>query len=495
MLCVLPNAHVAARLVQEGDEAANTDLDRALQKYEEAIALDDSNADTFAKLARLQERKEDWVHVVVTLGRASQLAPRVASYRHDLGNALIELGKAGDVEAYAQAREPLAKCRELNPRLARCSYLLGFAEEWTDEPLLAAEHYREAIAQAPADPSYPLALASLYRTFRRELEAEGVLAEAAERVQSAANYRDGALELFETWAKLALRRGDVATARAALDRVADLAPQAEPPLVFELGALYATPAPKLALDAQRARRALMIFSKRGCRGAGAATFHAQCERSQAMIQAIPDVPSPPAPQPGASGPTPLPKLPPPELTPPSIKSGDAYTVAGVSYLLRAPQHQKEVLDHRLAVTGYIVKTNLSEAPRCVVHRGGVADALDCRADVPTFWLGDSPQAPLKDCIAVMGWASNYASIYDAIRLFDGPHPGDFVDPFWGQPLPNPLPAAGAKVIVGGEYSRIFSKASSGAPTDDVMGILSYGNMQELEPSLELSTLPGVKRKR
>jgi hypothetical protein len=68
-------------------------------------------------------------------------------------------------------------------------------------------------------------------------------------------------------------------------------------------------------------------------------------------------------------------------------------------------------------------------------------------------------------------------------------------PFWGVQLPNPLPAAGAKVVVKGRYGRDFTASTSGIVTDEAMGILDYQSMHELEPSLELATLPGVKRKR
>jgi hypothetical protein len=183
------------------------------------------------------------------------------------------------------------------------------------------------------------------------------------------------------------------------------------------------------------------------------------------------------------------------LTVPRLKSGEAFTVAGASYLLRSPKHQAEVLDTTLAITGYITKTNLGDAPRCAVHSAGKAEPESCRAEVPRFWLGDTPNAPLKDCIQVLGFASNYAQIFDAIRVFDSAQPASYFDNFWGLLLPNPLPAAGAKVTVAGRYGRDFTKATSGIVTDEAMGIMTYEKMNELAPSLELATLPGVKRKR
>lgn len=179
-----------------------------------------------------------------------------------------------------------------------------------------------------------------------------------------------------------------------------------------------------------------------------------------------------------------------------IKSGDAYTVWGVSYYLRSPVHRKEVQGKKLSITGYIVKTNLGDAPVCAVHKGGKADPESCHPPVPTFWIADSKDATEADTIKVMGWASNFAQIYDAIAEFDkGKKDAEHVDTFWQVKIPNPLPAVGAKVTVSGGYSTTFTKSSTGAEADPFMGVLTYEEMKVAEPATELSTLPGVKRKK
>ncbi|HXK17878.1 MAG TPA: hypothetical protein VNG33_08750 [Polyangiaceae bacterium] len=192
----------------------------------------------------------------------------------------------------------------------------------------------------------------------------------------------------------------------------------------------------------------------------------------------------------------LPALPTPALKLEAIRAGDAYTVWGVSYYLRNPQHRKEVAGRNIAVTGFVTKTNLLDAPPCALHRRGQADPENCRAAIPTFWLGDRPDAAEADCIRVIGWASNYAQIYDAIKQFDRPR-GDatFTDDNWAVELPNPLPVAGAKVTVRGNYGENFTKASSGAVVDLSMGLLTYIELEYLQASPELATLPGVKRRR
>jgi hypothetical protein len=183
------------------------------------------------------------------------------------------------------------------------------------------------------------------------------------------------------------------------------------------------------------------------------------------------------------------------LPKPPIKNGDVWTVWGASYSLRSRVHRKDVSNKRLSIQGYIIKNNMTDAPECAVHKGGKADPPDCKAPVPTFWIADSKDAKEADAIMVMGWASNFAQIYDAIEEFDkGKENAEHLDTFWGVKTPNPLPAVGAKVTVTGNYGTTFSKASSGAAADPFMGVIDFQEMTIQEPAPELATLPGIKRK-
>lgn len=178
-----------------------------------------------------------------------------------------------------------------------------------------------------------------------------------------------------------------------------------------------------------------------------------------------------------------------------IKNGDVWTVWGASYSLRSRVHRKEVAGKRLSISGYITKSNMTEAPACAVHKAGKADPEDCKAPVPAFWIGDSKDAPESESIKVMGWASNFAQIFDAIDEFDkGKDNAEYNDSNWGVKVPNPLPAVGAKVTVTGQYGVSFSKASSGAEADPFMGVLDFQEMTVQEQAPELATLPGKKRK-
>jgi hypothetical protein len=185
----------------------------------------------------------------------------------------------------------------------------------------------------------------------------------------------------------------------------------------------------------------------------------------------------------------------PTLQKKPIKQGDMYTVWGASYYLRTMVHRKDIVGKDITVTGYITKTNLMDAPECAVHKTGKADPEGCVAPVPTFWVGDTKDAPENESIAVMGWASNFANLYDAIEEFDKPkQDGGYDDQLWGVKVPDPLPAVGAKVNVKGKYSTTFMKASSGAAADPHQGILDFQDITYLEQAPELATLPGVKRK-
>jgi hypothetical protein len=178
-----------------------------------------------------------------------------------------------------------------------------------------------------------------------------------------------------------------------------------------------------------------------------------------------------------------------------LKNGDVWTVWGASYSLRSRVHRKEVASKRLSISGYITKNNMKDAPACAVHKAGKADPEDCKAPVPAFWIGDTKDAPESESIKVMGWASNFAQIFEAIDEFDkGKDNAEYNDSNWGVKVPNPLPAVGSKVTVTGQYGVSFSKASSGAEADPFMGVMDFQEMTVQEAAPELATLPGKKRK-
>lgn len=181
-----------------------------------------------------------------------------------------------------------------------------------------------------------------------------------------------------------------------------------------------------------------------------------------------------------------------------VKDGDAYTVWGASYHLRSRVHRNDVAGRDLAVTGYITKTNIEEAPKCAIHPTGKEDPEGCEAPIPTFWLADTKDAEPEDSIKVLGWASNFAQLYDAVldyrkrRVRKQKDAEPLQDNFWGVKIPYPLPGPGAKVTVTGNYSTAFTRATSGTEADPIMGILTYDDIEYLEEPPEIATLPGMR---
>lgn len=186
----------------------------------------------------------------------------------------------------------------------------------------------------------------------------------------------------------------------------------------------------------------------------------------------------------------------PTLPTKALKVGDGYTVYGATHHLRSRVHNADVAGKDLTITGYIVKTNLPEAPACAVHKTGKGDKDDCKAAVPAFWIADD-KGDDKNSIKVMGWASNFAQIFDAVQKYSGgakggKEPEAVKDEFWAVDIPNPIPNVGAKVSVSGNFGVSFTKATSSVETDPAHGILTYAKMTYVEPPPEPGTLPGMK---
>jgi hypothetical protein len=179
------------------------------------------------------------------------------------------------------------------------------------------------------------------------------------------------------------------------------------------------------------------------------------------------------------------------------KNGDAYTVWGAIHDLHSRVNSPKLLaQETITLVGYIVKTNLDQAPPCAVHKTGKADGKECEKNppaVPQFWIADEKTSPLSEAIPVLGWASNYAKIFDAIEKYkkkDNKDPAK--DDAWGAIIPNPLPAKDAKVKVVGKYATTFTLASTGVEANPLTGILTFKTMEYLEPPPVPGTLPGMK---
>lgn len=218
-----------------------------------------------------------------------------------------------------------------------------------------------------------------------------------------------------------------------------------------------------------------------------------------------DEPYKPAPEWSGGKPT-LP--PPPTLSSAPIKIGEVYTVYGASHHLRSRIHDKDVTKANITIQGYIVEENISDAPGCALHKTGKADPENCPApgqppiEIPSFWIADEKGAA-KDSprIRVLGWAKNYATVYEAFEKYKklkeikNPEKDLVKDEIWSVEVPYPLPAVGAKVRVTGKYGFVFSKASTGLVSDPVNGVMTYEKMEVVEPAPEkvaFKNKPGSK---
>lgn len=183
----------------------------------------------------------------------------------------------------------------------------------------------------------------------------------------------------------------------------------------------------------------------------------------------------------------------PTLPAKPAKVGDAYTVWGASHHLRSVVHSESVKGKEITIIGWIVKTNFPDAPECAVHPTGKADPDGCKPPVPAFWIADE-KGDTKNSMKVLGFASNFAQLYDAIKKDDKAKEGDdpVMDEFLGTPLPMPTPNVGAKVKVTGTYGFAYTKATSGIETDPRMGIMTYSKLEYIEKPPEPATLPGMK---
>lgn len=180
------------------------------------------------------------------------------------------------------------------------------------------------------------------------------------------------------------------------------------------------------------------------------------------------------------------------------KDGDAFTIWGLLHDFRSRIHSAEVMGKPATVVGYIVKINYDDAPDCAVHKPGKEDPPDCKSPIPTFWIADDKNEK-TEMIQVMGWASNYASIWGMIEEIDKAGKGKEKeakrqDPMYGVDVPNPLPTVGAKVKVTGVFSTNFNKGTGGTASNPRYGIITYDKMEYLEPPTEKVYLKGMKKK-
>jgi len=182
---------------------------------------------------------------------------------------------------------------------------------------------------------------------------------------------------------------------------------------------------------------------------------------------------------------------PPTLPSTPIKNGNDYTVYGAVHQLRSLMHAKDVTaPPAISIVGYIVDSNIPRAPDCAVHKTGKADPEGCTTEVPSFWVADDKGDMKGLKVRVVGWARNYAVIYDAMKAYAKLKPGDtptdkqlVTDDMLNVTEPFPLPAVGAKVRITGAYN-VAKTVVSDMVSEPVGGVMALQKLETLEPAPE-----------
>lgn len=182
---------------------------------------------------------------------------------------------------------------------------------------------------------------------------------------------------------------------------------------------------------------------------------------------------------------------PPTLPTTPIKQGDAYTVYGAVHQLRSLMHAKDVTGPpAISIVGYIVDSNIPRAPDCAVHKTGKADPEGCSTEVPSFWIADDKGNTKGLKVRVVGWARNYAVIYDAMQAYKKLKPGVpptdkqlISDDMLAVTVPFPLPSIGAKVKITGAYN-VAKTVVSDMVSEPIGGVMALKTVETLEPAPE-----------
>jgi len=181
-----------------------------------------------------------------------------------------------------------------------------------------------------------------------------------------------------------------------------------------------------------------------------------------------------------------------------MRVGDAYTVFGAVHALHSRFGAAD-LQRDVTIEGYIVDTNLDRAPKCALHKTGIADPFGCRSEIPTFTIADESDDRSDMKIRVMGWASDFSNVFEAyvkyksLAVVVAPS-APYIDTIWKVAVPYPLPAVGAKVRVTGRYASSFTLDSSGIEVDPDpgRGILTLTTCVTMELAPKPASFPQLR---
>jgi hypothetical protein len=200
------------------------------------------------------------------------------------------------------------------------------------------------------------------------------------------------------------------------------------------------------------------------------------------------------PQPAFSGRKASLPTPPTLVSTPKKASDGSYTVFGAIHDLKNRIHSSEITSKdAITISGYIVQTNYDTAAKCLQHPTGKKDPDNCPppgtvTEIPSFWIADQKGDTKGQKIRVLGWAKNWATVFDAMKKYKDmkevkdPAKDLVKDDVWSVDVPFPLPAVDAQVKVTGKYGYTFTKASTGIVSDPANGVMTYAKLDYVTPS-------------
>ena len=108
----------------------------------------------------------------------------------------------------------------------------------------------------------------------------------------------------------------------------------------------------------------------------------------------------------------------PSLLDHAKKVGDAYTIFGAIHDLKSRIHSREITAKDVTITGYIVESNYATAPKCATTRPARRTPTTASTSpFPSFWIADKKGDTKGQKIRVLGWAKNWATIFDAMEKY------------------------------------------------------------------------------
>ena len=169
----LSPTNLRARLDTGNLELAGGLPDKAAEQAKAVLAQDPRNADAFALISQVAQKKGDHAEALSNIQKALEIEPRNATFHTNL--ALIQ---SADPQNAPVVEQELRKAVELDPTSARAHMILAIDLEKKGNKQEAEQQYIQAAAKQPKELPYATALASFYIRSGDKNKAEQTLQQA-----------------------------------------------------------------------------------------------------------------------------------------------------------------------------------------------------------------------------------------------------------------------------------------------------------------------------